>query len=252
MERYQSSSNEKLPPLVPADRSPTPEPKRKMAVVHRTNLNQDERIPPINISGGRNEGRHDSAKRSLSIPICPMTSHRNKASSNASISNIDSRSRHRNASLQPISPRNRLNDQTSPQRRRKFLSTVVPYSPVSYIGEGRTNHKSISLEDVNLEDKVAGYHDVKGDFFETDGGSWSNHWHYTRKSIGARPDDIGTTDPEVLSQMFNKNVRIIKSMDYAGDIAMYGTQEPDDTLENSMTLEERLASIEKQQGLPHT
>ena len=256
----QFSSTKKLP-LIRASKSVSPLPKRKLAVAHSATVKvKGERtdshdLPPL--PGYKSAEKNSlEATRSLSIPSSPSLSRKTTGGDSSDLIIEAKEGRRRNASLQSLSPGNRINVQLSPLQRRKFFSTVEQNVSID-TARGAKHTKSISLEDVNLDGKkVDGVHLHRGSspLLWDENGLWSKHWYYTRKSIGARPEEKDFVDLETLSDMFNQRARIIKSNDFTGDVAMYGSQEPDimnneKSVGNSRSLEERLASIEKQQGL---
>ena len=244
------SSVEKLP-LIRGYRPVSPLPKRKNAVVIGPKLKvkgdklTTSDLPPLpryqSVEAKRAEG-----KRSLSIAVSPSIFRKHDTDGK------ERRKTRQNINLQPITPRNRASLQLNPLQRRKLLSAVDNSSHLDTMRDVNRPGTSISLEDITLESRRGD--DDEDDVLENEGRMWSRHWYYTRKSIGAIPQEKDCLGLEILSNAFNQRSRTIKSSDFAGDVAMYGSEEPDimsndKTLDSTQTLEERLATIEKQHGL---
>ena len=245
------SSVEKLP-LIRGCKSVSPLPKRKNAVVNSPKLKvKSDRLTPNDLPPlpgyQSSEAKTSEAKRSLSIPVSPTAFRKHDKDGKEG-----SRKTQQNVNLRPIVPRNRASLQLYPLQKRKFLSALDNSSHLDITREDSSAGKSVSLDDITLESRRGGYDE--DDVLESEGQHWSRHWYYTRKSIGAMPREKDFLNLEILSNAFNQRSRTIKSNDFAGDVAMYGSQEPDimnndKTLSSTLTLEERLATIEKQQGL---
>ena len=246
----QSSSVGKLPSIRTC-KSTSPLPRRKIAIVASSSARGEKTkstdLPPL--QGYQSaESQKVEAKRSLSIPISPSLFRRHGSDSK------EGKKRLGNISLKPLIPRNRTGIQRSPFRGKQFLSATDDSSEVDITNEVYFPGKSISLEDITLESRRSGDDEEKDVSLGKDRQLWSRHWYYARKSIGAIPQEKDFVDLELLSTTFRQRSKAVKGHGFAGDVAMYGSQEPDvmsneKTLDGLLTLEERLASIEKQQGL---
>jgi len=241
-----SSSVSKLP-LIQMYKSTSPLPRRKNAIVARakvtvtgdkTNAND---LPPLSRYQS-SEGKKTEAKRSLSIAVSPSALGWEKDRGKKPVS------------PQPISPRSRTRLPSYPLQRRQFLSTGDSNFHFDTARKEVNPEKEVSLDDISLESRRSGDNLEQDGLFGREGQLWSRHWYCARKSIGAIPQERDIVEMGILSSAFNHRLRKASKNEIAGDSAIYGIQEPDimnneKTVENAQTLEERLASIEKQQGL---
>ena len=242
-----SSSVSKLP-LIQMHKSTSPLPRRKNAIVARAKVTDDKTnandLPPLSRYQS-SEGKRTEAKRSLSIPVSPSALGREKDGGKKPVS------------AQPISPRSRTRLPSYPLQRRQFLSTVDSNFHFDTTKKEINPEKAVSLDDITLESRRSGDYAEQDGLFGREGQLWSRHWYCARKSIGAIPQERDIVEMEILSSAFNQRLRKTSKNQIAGGIAIYGIQEPDimnneKTVENARTLEERLASIERQQGLSTT
>ena len=236
-------------------------PRRKFAVVKEPSISNSTDLPHINKGNHTEEqrfrikeGRWSSVSRlDISTRKSPLL-HRPLSSKSQELdtkSNISARRRH--LSLQPISTQLQHSGLKSPLSERRISSINERATE-----KRRSNNISVSLEDVML------YHendpDDMGHFLSCwhDDGTcpWSKHWCFTRRSIGSRPDKDTLNEFEKLNAAFGESLKVGDYQTSGHELELYGALEPDIMSERTisstkLSLEERLASIERQQGLSH-
>ena len=264
---FTQKSNDRLP-KISSGRLASPQPRRKLAVVDNVHHKNTEKakncedLPNIKTDQGTIE-HHESKKkkiRNLSTsksPNLPRSSPvgfskpKEETKLAPSKSPEDRRTRSRHESLQPLSPRQYNLLQVSPLPRRKFRSTVER-NPQTSNRNAFKQSKSISLEDIFLSDHIGSEDRSDGvkDYSQDTGGAWSQHWYYTRQSIGAKPDQdqiIAFANSPKLSYHGPASPRSIDN-DIDETDSLFSKFMNDDPI-SQLSLEERLNHIEQQQGL---